>query len=162
LIRTLPAVAIIPYFMILNRTLKYLISHKLRDARVLMKNGRCSAAIYIAGYAIEIALKLKICQNLQFSKGFPETKQEINNYLAQNNKNSTQPLIIHISDVRNHDLSKLLYHSGVESIIRNNLWLEWTIVNQWDPEIRYKKIRTTQKKAEIYLKAAGKIIRKIC
>lgn len=96
-----------PYAMIPDQTLKYLVSNKLRDAKVLMKNGRFSAAIYIAGYAIEIALKLKICQNFQFNQGFPETKQEINNYLVHINKNNPKPLIIHISDVRNHDLNKL-------------------------------------------------------
>jgi len=147
--------------MILDQTLKYLISNRLRDAKVLMKNGRFSTAVYIAGYAIEITLKLKICQNLQFSQGFPETKQEINHYLVHLNKNSIQPLIIHISDIRHHNLNKLLYHSGVESIIRKSLWSEWVVVNQWDPEIRYKKIRTTSKKAEVYLKATIKIIRKI-
>jgi hypothetical protein len=144
-----------------DQTLKYLVSNKLRDARVLMKNDRFAAAIYIAGYAIEIVLKLKICQNLQFGQGFPETKQEMNNYLVHINRNNLKPVVIHISDVRNHDLNKLLYYSGVETIVNKNLRSEWAIVNQWNPEIRYKKIRILKKSAEDYIKSVSKIIRKV-
>ena len=42
--------------MIPNQTLQYLISAKMKDAKVLIRNNRLSASINIAGYAIEIAL----------------------------------------------------------------------------------------------------------
>ena len=147
--------------MIPTLTLKYLIACRVNDANVLIKNRRFPASVYMAGYAIEIALKYKICRSLQFRQGFPETKQELNTYLTTINQPNVQPLIIQLGDIRNHDLNKLLFYSGEELKIKNNFFTEWTIVAQWTPENRYKKIRVLQKTAEVYFKAVRKIIKEI-
>ena len=147
--------------MIPIQTLKYLISNKIKDAKTLMENKRLATSIYIAGYAVEIALKYKICRTLHFNQGFPETKQEINNYLTYINRNNAQPLSIRLVDIRNHDLNQLLFYSGVELLIKSSFFPEWAIVNQWNPELRYKKSRVLQKTAESYYESATKIIREI-
>jgi hypothetical protein len=77
--------------MIVHQTLKHLIANRLKDASVLISRRRYPASVYIAGYAIEIALKYKICRSLHFWQGFPETKQEFSSYLPllkQNNAGS--------------------------------------------------------------------------
>jgi hypothetical protein len=119
--------------MILHQTLKYLIANRLKDAGVLISRRRYPASVYIAGYAIEIALKYKICRSLQFWQGFPETKQEFSNYLPvlkQHNAGS----LIQLGNIRHHNLDKLLVYSGVEYEIRKNFESEWEIVTQWSPE----------------------------
>lgn len=64
--------------MIPKTTLRELINQKLKDADVLIANRRYPAAIYIAGYALELALKLKVCKIFKFAQGFPEkTKQNL-------------------------------------------------------------------------------------
>ena len=113
--------------MIPNQTLRYLISNKMIDARTLISNRRFPASVYIAGYAIEIALKYKICQSFRFNRGFPETKDEFNNYLKILNENNLQPLSINLGDIRNHDLGRLLLYSGTELKIKTRLNLEWAI-----------------------------------
>jgi len=142
-------------------TLKYLIANKVKDARVLLQNKRCPAAIYIAGYAIELALKNKICSTLRFSQGFPETRQELYNYLALINENNPQPMALNLGDIRNHDLNRLLFYSGIELRIKENYFAEWATVSSWNPECRYKKTRVFCKRATVYLKAVVKIIKEI-
>src|SRR5580698_11032149 len=105
--------------MIIYQTLKYLIADRLKDAGVLISRRRYPASVYIAGYAIEIALKYKICRSLQFWQRFPETKQEFSNYLPvlkQHNAGS----LIQLGDIRHHNLDKLLVYSDVEYEIRKN------------------------------------------
>jgi HEPN domain-containing protein len=145
----------------MNQTLKYLIAGRIKDASALIKSRRYPAALYIAGYAIEVALKYKICRSLQFRQGFPETKQELITCHTSINQGNIQPLLIQLGDIRNHDLNKLLFYSGEELKIKNNFFSEWVIVAQWSPENRYKKIRVLQKTAELYFKAARKIIKEI-
>jgi len=144
--------------MIPGQTLKYFISSKMIDAKTLINNNRFPASVYIAGYAIEIALKHKICQSFRFNRGFPETKSELNNYL---NENNLHPLGISLGDIRNHDLSKLLIYSGVELKIKASFNLEWAILSRWNPEIRYRKVRILKNYAEAHFKAAKRIIKEI-
>lgn len=147
--------------MITNQTFTYLISNKVRDARVLIREKRFPASVYIAGYAVEIALKYKICRSLGFTRGFPETKQELNRCLADSIQIHPRPQALHITDIRNHDLSRLLTWSGEESRIITFFQSEWTIVTQWDPEIRYRKLRVLGRNAELFFRSAKKIIQEI-
>jgi len=120
--------------MISNKTLRELIDQKLKDADVLITKRRYATAIYISGYAIELALKLKICKLFKFGQGFPENKVEFTIY--QNSAKSQQLLlgaITQIKDIRNHDLNKLLFYSGVEYQIKLNYLYEWNLVVSWDP-----------------------------
>jgi len=148
-------------YLISNQTLKYLIANKIKDAEILKRNNRFPASVYIAGYAVEIALKYKVCKALQFDFGFPETTQELSAYRNYINRNYSKPLMIALNDIRTHNLNRLLFYSGIEFKIRNDFFSEWRIVTEWNPENRYRKVRIMSKSADKYLKAVNKIIKEI-
>ena len=145
--------------MISETTLKYLIAKKVKDANALLKNKRYPATIYMAGYAVEIALKYRICKTFNFMNGFPETSQELTNYLTLNNINQSRPIIIHLKDIRHHDLNRLLLHSGMESRIVNFFPTEWKVVERWNPANRYKKARIIEKIATSYLETVKVLVK---
>ena len=74
-------------------------------------------------------MKLKICKIFKFAQGFPENKAEFDVY--QNSVKSQLLLagaITQIKDIRNHDLNKLLFYSGVEYQVRLHYLNEWNLV----------------------------------
>lgn len=147
--------------MIPIQDLKYLIRTRIKDAEILFRNSRYPASIYIAGYAVEIALKFKMCQTLGFNQGFPETRQELSVYLQHINKTNPLPLQITLGQIRNHNLSDLLFFSGAELKIKSNFHNEWSVINIWKPENRYKKVRIVRSKNYKYLQAVKRIIKEI-
>ena len=48
----------------------------LRAAKLLRTRRSYDAAVYLCGYAVEIALKARICRTLKWTAGFPETPAE--------------------------------------------------------------------------------------
>ena len=148
--------------MISKRILRELIDQKLKDADALIAKRRYATAIYIAGYAIELALKLKICRIFKFVQGFPENKVEFSVY--QNSVKSQQLLlgaITQIKDIRNHDLNKLLFYSGVEYQIRLNYLNEWNLIVSWNPEMRYQMQKVLKKEALSKVNAIKLLIQNI-
>ena len=148
--------------MISKQNIRELINQKLKDSDALISKRRYGTAFYISGYALELALKLKICKIFKFTQGFPENKIEFQYY--QNTVKQNQLLsktIKNIQDIRNHDLNKLLFYSGAEYKVRLNLIIEWAAVVDWNPEMRYKIIKI-KKQATVYkLNALKSIIKKI-
>ena len=65
--------------MIHRTDLRKLARTRLGDAQKLFESKRYDGAIYLAGYAIELALKARICQTLEWP-GFPESRREFENY----------------------------------------------------------------------------------
>jgi HEPN domain-containing protein len=128
------------HLTLIRRTvLKLAIKEKLKDADSLILAKRYSTAFYIAGYALEMALKLKICKLLNFEQGFPESKLDISVY--QKRLQPQQALfqeLPKIKDIKNHDLTKLLFYSGAEYKIRSKFMNEWDLIVNWNPEMRYK------------------------
>jgi hypothetical protein len=96
---------------------------RLQDANVLFINERCDGAAYLCGYAVELALKARICRTLSWS-GFPETRGEFEN----------------LGSFKTHKLDVLLALSGQESRIKTDHFTEWSAVATWDPEARYKPV----------------------
>jgi hypothetical protein len=148
--------------MISKKILRELVDQKLKDADILIANRRYASAIYIAGYALELALKLKVCKIFKFAQGFPENKAE---FIFYQNSVKSQPLlagtIIQIKDIRNHDLNKLLFYSGVEYQIRLNFLNEWNLVVGWDPEMRYKLQKVLKREAVSNIKAIKTLVQNI-
>lgn len=148
--------------MIPKDILSALISQKLKDVDVLIANRRYSAAMYLAGYAVELALRLKIRKIFKFEKGFPENKAEFSLY--QNSVKSQKLLvgaITQLRDIRNHDLNRLLFFSGVEYTIKSKFLNEWNLVFGWDPEIRYKLQKVLKKEAVNNVEAIKIIVKNI-
>src|SRR5437763_7271055 len=96
---------------------------RLEDARVLLENERFDGAAYLCGYAVELALKARICVTLNW-QGFPETRAEFENY----------------SSFKTHKLDVLLRLSGQESRIKTEHLSDWSAIVTWDPEARYKAV----------------------
>lgn len=109
--------------MIATRDLRAIARARLRDARVLHRARRFDGAFYLAGYAIEIALKARICRTLRWSE-FPETSQDFRG----------------LQSLRTHDLEILLRLSGVEARVKAQYLAEWSAVLAWNPEKRYQAI----------------------
>jgi hypothetical protein len=99
---------------------------RLEEAEVLFHSGRYDGAAYLCGYAVEAALKTRICQTLSWA-GYPSTGREFRGY----------------ESFRTHNLEVLLNLSG----IRNNFSAEWLPVSAWDPEMRYKPIGSANEQA---------------
>jgi len=116
---------------------------RLRDAEVLYRSRRYDGAIYLCGYAVEIALKARICRTLSWP-GDPSTGGEFQNYQS----------------FRTHNLDVLLHLSGVEEKVKTTLMTEWSAVTAWDPEARYKPIgSTTRQAAELMIASARVLLR---
>lgn len=128
--------------MISKTELRKIARERLKDAEVLLKEGRYDGAIYLGGYVVEIALKSRICKVLHW-KGFPQTRSEFQNFQS----------------FRTHDLDVLLSLSGVEDRIRTKYLIEWSAVANWDPEARYNPVGNTKKAdAQLLVEAARRLL----
>lgn len=145
--------------MIAIDTLKYLVAQKIKDAQCLLTGGRNSSAIYLMGYAIEIALKQRICLSLGFD-GFPESASELNEYIKAIN-NVRVPLPANIRQIKNHDLQLLLQFSGLETKILTEYPLKWFTLIEWNPASRYRKEKVYKKKVLEFINHSKKIIKEL-
>lgn len=102
----------------------------LKTARLLCQkqHARFDAAVYLCGYAIEIALKARICRTLGWVN-YPFTNSEFDGYRS----------------FQTHNFKILLHLSGVEAKIMSDpaLQAEWSVVLKWNPEMRYTMLGTT-------------------
>ena len=114
--------------------LQQLANRRLREARVLRRNKHYEGCYYLAGLAIECALKACIARKTR-KYDFPD-KQVVN-------------------DSYTHDLAKLLKTAGLERDLANasksdpNLESNWAVVKDWKIESRYD-FMSKQKANELY------------
>lgn len=125
------------------KNLRILANERLMDAKALSKGKRYKGAIYMAGYAVEIALKYRICKTLRWS---------------------AFKLKLGKLDFKIHDLADLLALSGVETRIKVKYLAEWSIVEMWKPEQRYEVPAKppTDKEARDMIEATAKLIGYLC
>jgi len=97
----------------------------LRDAIILERSRSYDGAVYLCGYAVEIALKARICQTLRWA-GFPSTSAEFQ----------------YVKSVQTHNFEALILFSGVEARIKPALATDWSVVKKWTPEQRYSPAGT--------------------
>ena len=117
-------------------------NERLNDAQILLNAGRYDGASYLCGYAVEIALKHKICLTLNWS-GFPSTNSEFANYKS----------------LKTHDLDVLLSFTGIETVLKSTNLAEWSAVGNWNPEARYNPIgAVTQTDATLMVNSARILI----
>ena len=98
----------------------------LRAAKLLRTRRSYDAAVYLCGYAVEIALKARICRTLKWRTGFPQTTAEFQEK----------------GNLKTHDFQALLSFTGIQERVRLLCLLEWSVVSQWRPEQRYNPIGT--------------------
>jgi len=131
--------------MIKSNELRKIARARLKDAEVLFRARRYDGASYICGYAVEIALKARICRALKWPK-YPETNSEFTGYQS----------------FRTHDLDVLLHLSGREESVKLHLLAQWFIIQKWDPSARYKPIGSAARvETQNMISAASEILRKI-
>lgn len=102
--------------------LRQLAMARLKDAEVLIKHRRYDGAWYLCGYAVELALKSRICRTLKLNE-YPESRA--------------------YQSFKTHSLDTLLHLSGREVKIKTVHLPEWSIVVDWDPSVRYQPLGTT-------------------
>jgi HEPN domain-containing protein len=129
---------------VLSRSdLKKIAQARLEDAEALLKSQRYDGAVYLCGYAVELALKARICLNMGWS-GYPSTRPEFQKYQS----------------FKTHDLDVLLHLSGAKAMMLQKLRIEWSAVAKWEPEARYKPVgSTTRLDAKLMIESAKIIVR---
>lgn len=105
--------------------LKKIASTRLKDAEILHNAHQYDGCVYLCGYVIEIMLKLRICKTLKWT-GYPVTNGEFQN----------------LQSFKTHNLPILLKLSGIEDKVRQNYLVEWSLVTNWNPELRYEPVGT--------------------
>ncbi len=107
---------------------------KLQDAEVLLANERFDSAYYLAGYAVELLLKARVCKTLGIPDFFDfdnPTKTKLKNESV-----ITRPYKV-------HDLEQLIILSGIYPEFRSELVINqpfkdsWWIVSEWNENSRY-------------------------
>jgi hypothetical protein len=125
--------------------LKAIARARLADAEALLKTGRFDGSTYLCGYVVELALKIRICKTLKWP-GFPENRGEFEG----------------LQTFKTHDLDILLRLSGREQYIKVAMFAEWTVVSQWNPEVRYQAVGTVPSStAQNMISAAQKILARL-
>jgi HEPN domain-containing protein len=94
---------------------------RLREAKVLLAANAPDGAYYLAGYAVEFALKACIAKSTK-RHDFPELDRARDSYT--------------------HNAKKLIVVAGLESALneavrQSEFGWRWKIVNQWSEESRY-------------------------
>lgn len=95
---------------------------RITEAKKLLDEGMHAGAYYLAGYAVECALKACIAKNVK-QYDFPPKK---------------------LSDLYTHELTKLLATAGLKDVLTNDfantggLEANWQIVVDWSEESRYE------------------------
>ena len=128
--------------MITTKDLRAISRERLRDARALLRAKRFDGTYYVCGYAVELALKARCCRTLKWAD-FPETPQDFRG----------------LQSFKTHDLAMLLRLSGVKARVRAGYMMEWSVVLEWRPEVRYRMVgRTTPEQAAEMLACSEKLL----
>jgi hypothetical protein len=101
--------------------LKILARKRLDDAIILYKQKRYEGAIYLCGYAVELALKYKIGQKLGWKKYLPAKFDNERTFYT-------------------HKLEDLKFLSGMQDIFddqNTSFYSYWTTIISWNEHLRY-------------------------
>jgi HEPN domain-containing protein len=113
---------------------------KLKDAQLLYNGRRYDSAFYLCGYAVEAALKYRICRTHEWSEYYHKDPYR---------------------SFATHDLQVLLRLSGAELKVKSRLHAEWSEVANWTVERRYDPAGTATEAAARQIIAAARILLKV-
>ena len=129
--------------MIALADLRQIARAHLRAAVALSRSKNYDTAAYLCGYAVEIALKARICRTLKWT-GFPTTTAEFQNFRS----------------LQTHHLETLLRFSGIEGRIKPAFLPDWLRVTSWNPEQRYHPVGSqTAASARDMIEATKRILK---
>ena len=106
-----------------RREFQKLADLRVQEAFVLVQNRRPQGAYYLAGYAVECALKACIAKETKRHEFPPKRK--------------------YVQEVYTHKLTSLLQLTGLDKQLENDmkanatLGINWGVVKEWDEESRY-------------------------
>ncbi len=98
---------------------------RIEEAKTLLDAGRYEGSYYLAGYAVECALKACIAKQTK-QHDFPPSKKVV-------------------EAVYTHDLEKLMKSAGLEVTLNNALAADstleahWSVVKSWNENYRYEQ-----------------------
>lgn len=129
--------------MILVAELDRIAQARLEDAQALLAAARYDGAVYLCGYAVEVALKARICRTLSWTD-FPSTTGEFQPYRS----------------FQTHELDVLLRLSGQEPRVKQQHFNFWNTVAVWRAESRYSIVGSVRKvDAESMVSAADELLK---
>jgi HEPN domain-containing protein len=129
--------------VITRSELRQLAKARLKESKTLFNAKQYDTAVYLSGYAVELALKARICKTLKWSE-FPPNGKEFKGFHA----------------FKTHDLEVLLILSGIGEKIINHYSTEWSIVSRWNPENRYKTLGSESKQTALdMIKAVEELLK---
>ncbi len=112
---------------------------RIEEAEVLLRSQKFSGAYYLAGYAIECALKARLSK--------------------QTKRHDFPPEPNHVRDIYTHNLQQLLDKSNLQKVFeaektRNPQFaINWSVIKDWTEKSRYQQ--QSQKKARAIVKAVS-------
>src|SRR6059036_481610 len=109
-----------------------LMNLRMFEAKLLLDQKDWDGAYYLAGYAVEFALKIRIISQLMKSDSFPDRKLAENFY--------------------KHDLAVLRKAAGLDDEMDKDsaVSIYWDIVAGWSEQSRYEIGKTEQDADELY------------
>jgi HEPN domain-containing protein len=117
---------------------------KLVSARILLDHGQYDDVAELCLFAVEMILKASIAQRYAMT-GVPGTKLEWKDHTG--------------SDFFTHKLDDLLKASQKLDVVRLDYLTEWSIINQWAIDERYKPVGTVSRRAaEAGIEAAATLL----
>jgi hypothetical protein len=123
---------------ITSADLKRLAWEHLEDAKALLVTERFAGAIYLAGYALECAVKFRICETLGWLVFPPDGGHQA---------------------LKSHNLNFLLNYSGKFLEVQKKHLSVWQVAETWSPEMRYDR-RTPVERLDClwYLRSAESLL----
>lgn len=91
-----------------------------------------------------------------FKDGFPETKDEFIRYKILIDKIAFVT-VSGLKDFKTHNLEILLKYSGREYEVKDSHLSDWITILNWDPESRYKDVKTKSSDAKAFLNSLTKL-----
>jgi hypothetical protein len=112
---------------------------RLEDSFVLAGYGRYDGSVYLCGYALEIALKVRICK-LYGRSDFPEDTAEFKTHNLKNWQTHDFGKLLNIIHSKSVNLNIL----SLQDIIQNDpkYFIKYSFISSiWEVDYRYKKLR---------------------
>jgi len=105
---------------------------RMKEAKLLLDQKDWDGAYYLAGYAVEFALKIRIISQLMKSDSFPEKKLAGHFY--------------------KHELTLLRKLAGLDDEMDNDAAVspQWDLVKDWSEQTRYEIGKTEKEATDLY------------
>jgi len=135
-----------------SQRIKALAYERLSEAKILCDNNKYDGAFYLAGYSVELMLKMKICQHFGVDNLFDEDSKEADKDSIASVRNA----------VKIHDIKRLLIFSGLKNkfevakglsqqLMQTHAYLFTTVNSKslctWNEQVRYQEIGSQKAEA---------------